>query len=688
MIKKLPAFVVSILLITAPSFTSAGYDEGIAAFSSENFELAYKELLPAAEAGDARAYGVLGMLMSAGLGTERSLEKGIGWVRRGVETNDPGSLFVYGSWLYNGSFVTRDLAQGTALLRRSAKAGFGDAQAAMGKLYMMASISGSDTAITPEEALHWTQVAAEANHTEGLYYMGMFSLTGMLAPQDQGMGRNWLIKAARKGHFEAIKNLASSSRKTDPIESYAWYLIAAQIDQEFAKGKAEDLAKTLNADQIATGTKWADAWIAADGKETDWPAPSPTSETALAGMVAKSWPLPGIKSGPTAPHKDYDVGGVAVEDKDYKTALAAFQTAAAAGDRRAFGDVGWMLAVGLGVRPSLRDGLNWVRRGIELADPGAQTIYGNWLTSGRFVPRDTEAGLDLLRKAAKGGYLKAQAGLSGFYVLAVLGGHKSPLSSDEGVHWTKLAAMRNAPDALNGMGFLYLNGLGVRRDVAAARRWFRKSALLGEVTALTNLGLQAAANEPTLAYQWFLIASRNGHDYAKNQADQIIKRLSKDQIAEAEMAADDWKLAMARRKAAARNALEVAILREAIEAGGNKAAVSKLRSLASKGNTQAQILLGDLHMTGDGVIHNYSMAVTWYRQAAEAGDADAQFKLSGMYRDNLGVPRYMAKAREWMKRAAESGHPMARQDMRDRSIELAPYKEPEPEEADKKPESN
>ncbi len=97
-------------------------------------------------------------------------------------------------------------------------------------------------------------------------------------------------------------------------------------------------------------------------------------------------------------------------------------------------------------------------------------------------------------------------------------------------------------------------------------------------------------------------------------------------------------------------------VRKALNRGDTDAALDDLRPLAEKGDTKAQILLGDLFFKGQGVPHNYSMAWQWYKRAALAGNAQAQFKLGNMYRKGLGVPYYLSKAVEWYVLAAEQDH--------------------------------
>jgi len=128
-------------------------------------------------------------------------------------------------------------------------------------------------------------------------------------------------------------------------------------------------------------------------------------------------------------------------------------------------------------------------------------------------------------------------------------------------------------------------------------------------------------------------------------------------------------------------------IRKAITAGGKdediKAATKKLRRLALKGDTAAQVYLGDLHMRGTAVSHNFSLAANWYRDATGDEDGEAQYKLALLYRDGLGVVRSQKTAREWLIEAAKNGHGKARQLLLEWGVDLpalnpiAPMKPPD-----------
>ena len=103
---------------------------------------------------------------------------------------------------------------------------------------------------------------------------------------------------------------------------------------------------------------------------------------------------------------------------------------------------------------------------------------------------------------------------------------------------------------------------------------------------------------------------------------------------------------------------------DAIRAGagrGEAAAIRQLKVLAQKGNTDAQVLLGGLYLTGKGEFKNGSLAGTWYQSAAEKGNAEGQYKIAIIYLNGVHLPLDPKEAGIWLKNAAQQGHPGARE---------------------------
>jgi uncharacterized protein len=82
-----------------------------------------------------------------------------------------------------------------------------------------------------------------------------------------------------------------------------------------------------------------------------------------------------------------------------------------------------------------------------------------------------------------------------------------------------------------------------------------------------------------------------------------------------------------------------------------------LRLAAEQGHPKAQTDLGFLYSldavfrTGD-----YKEAVKWYRRAADQGDPQGQALIGTYYQTGQGVPQNYAEAARWYRLAAEQGH--------------------------------
>jgi len=80
---------------------------------------------------------------------------------------------------------------------------------------------------------------------------------------------------------------------------------------------------------------------------------------------------------------------------------------------------------------------------------------------------------------------------------------------------------------------------------------------------------------------------------------------------------------------------------------------------AEKGDIEAQVALGLMYFSGEGVPQNYKEALKWYRQAAEKGNAGAQNNLALMHLNGHGVVKNPVESARWMRMAAAKGLPRA-----------------------------
>jgi hypothetical protein len=132
-------------------------------------------------------------------------------------------------------------------------------------------------------------------------------------------------------------------------------------------------------------------------------------------------------------------------------------------------------------------------------------------------------------------------------------GQGVPRDLSEALRWFRAAADQDDPTALFYLGVMFAEGQGVPQDNAEAARWFHRAADLGEARAQYSLGLlyaEGAAGMPdnVSAHMWFNLAAARfpasgtgDRDAAVNYRDLVAKKMTPDQIAEAQKLAREWK---------------------------------------------------------------------------------------------------------------------------------------------------
>jgi uncharacterized protein len=82
-------------------------------------------------------------------------------------------------------------------------------------------------------------------------------------------------------------------------------------------------------------------------------------------------------------------------------------------------------------------------------------------------------------------------------------------------------------------------------------------------------------------------------------------------------------------------------------------AVKWLRKAADQDSALAERYLAEMYFKGRGVAADNEQSAKWLRMAAEQGDAQSQYNLGVLYTQGLGVPRNLKDAANWMHKAAE-----------------------------------
>lgn len=90
-----------------------------------------------------------------------------------------------------------------------------------------------------------------------------------------------------------------------------------------------------------------------------------------------------------------------------------------------------------------------------------------------------------------------------------------------------------------------------------------------------------------------------------------------------------------------------------------KKAQELLKPLSNKNVSEAQYLLGILHLEGKGYPVDAVKAADLFATAAQSNNADAQLKLGYLYMEGNGVTKSLDNSRFWIGKAAEANHPDA-----------------------------
>ncbi len=214
--------------------------------------------------------------------------------------------------------------------------------------------------------------------------------------------------------------------------------------------------------------------------------------------------------------------------------------------------------------------------------------------------------------------------------------------------WYWAAAAQGMADAQYRLGRILLRKFTIsvdgknatpERDPAVGAKWLLKAAEQGHTLAQLALGRCCADGDGvprdySEAYKWFTLAYKKGNNTAGTERDNLVFKMTAEQISQGQTLVDNYKK----------------------EAGPEEA--------AANGDAQAQYKLGQIYEAQS----DLTGAARWYHVAAKQGLADAQYRLAQivMHDPSLGVDENMSLpkrdsvvAAKWYRKAADQGHVLA-----------------------------
>ena len=147
-----------------------------------------------------------------------------------------------------------------------------------------------------------------------------------------------------------------------------------------------------------------------------------------------------------------------------------------------------------------------------------------------------------LRPLAEQGLAAAQFNLGLLYA----NGQGVQKDDAQARQWYEKAAAQGHADAQVNLGILFVYGRGVPQDYKMAVYWLRLSANQGNDLAQRKLGLMyergdGVPQDYVQAYMWYILGAANGAKPRAVLRDALAKRMTPDQIDEAQKLAREWR---------------------------------------------------------------------------------------------------------------------------------------------------
>jgi len=269
------------------------------------------------------------------------------------------------------------------------------------------------------------------------------------------------------------------------------------------------------------------------------------------------------------------------------------------------------------------------------------------------VPQD---GIEALIRRAEAGEGKAQGELGKAY----FEGKLIPKDWDKAFLWFKKAADQNDAAGLNGMGIFYGLGSPVPKDSAKAAEYYQKAVDLGYPAAHRNLAMAyingtGVSKDTGRGIQLLQKAADMGHPMSQLSLGLIYVNgtgVPKDESLGMGLIQKASDLG----EASAQYLVGIANLNGDYHLPKNlKQAAVLLERAAVQDYPAAQMQLGLMYSTGQGVDKDLDKAFQWMFKAASKGNVQAENNLATFYANGWGTARDNKEAIKWALKAGQDG---------------------------------
>jgi hypothetical protein len=284
---------------------------------------------------------------------------------------------------------------------------------------------------------------------------------------------------------------------------------------------------------------------------------------------------------------------------------------------------GWVVLIHGHSAESVQTGLELVRNSGSNGYVPAMLNLGFLLEGGVYVPQDYKEALYWFSEAAARTNSDGLLQVGGCYHYGLGATQNLALAAD---YYRRASDLTNYI-AMKSLGYLYMNGLGVRKDPETAKLWLLRAAIEGKnPRAMLNLGALSSGsnnqntNQLAEAFGWWKRSADLGDPLASLQVARLYY----------------WGLGV-------------------VETNIDEYRFWRLRA-ATLGATEAQYLMGAAFRDGDGVEKNTDSSLLWLRKAAAKNHPSALYDLALYYLRSKTNGLDRLQSATYMMQAAKGGH--------------------------------
>ncbi len=208
--KKRKQFFSVTTLALAISSSAFGADINLItdALKKGDFSVVKTQLIPLAEAGDARAQYNLGVSYRFGNGVEKDLQKGFSWTLKAAEKGDVRAEVNVASMYVDGAGVTRDIGQAVGWYEKAAAAGDVNAELSLAKIYR----DGVGGTIDYAKAFEHYSRAADKGSEEGRMNLAGFYHYGLGVAKNESKAKA-LFASLRPQNNANVPTFSTAARQ-------------------------------------------------------------------------------------------------------------------------------------------------------------------------------------------------------------------------------------------------------------------------------------------------------------------------------------------------------------------------------------------------------------------------------------------------------------------------------------------